>query len=83
MKFRLRWSSCTSRDVSCFQLSVRSLANLYPDLPLETALRLLSTAPLLPVVHRADANILEGVISRDDILAKYQQTDSGENPNEK
>jgi hypothetical protein len=42
------------------------------DQSLETALRLLGTRPLLPVVHRADPGRLEGVVTLDDILAVYR-----------
>jgi CIC family chloride channel protein len=52
---------------------------LHPDQPLDLALRLLRDAPFLPVVHRADARRLIGVISLDDILAAYRRA-SASNP---
>jgi CBS domain-containing protein len=52
---------------------------LHPDQPLDLALRLLRDAPFLPVVHRADARRLIGVISLDDILAAYRRA-SATNP---
>ena len=54
-------------------LPLRSLPQLYPDLPLEAALPYISQFPLIPVVHRADSHRLEGVISRDDVFKKYEQ----------
>jgi len=55
--------------------------HLYPDLPLETALRHLDERTVLPVTHRAEPRELEGVISLSDVLnayrASYQQSLSG------
>jgi CIC family chloride channel protein len=51
----------------------RRLATVHRDQPLETALRLLGTRPLLPVVHRADPARLEGIVTLDDILAVYRE----------
>jgi CIC family chloride channel protein len=45
---------------------------LHPDNPLETALRYVDRWPLLPVVNRADFRKLEGVISQQDVLQRYQ-----------
>jgi CIC family chloride channel protein len=53
-------------------LPIRQVPHLHPDLPLEVALRYVSQYPLVPVVHRADLRRLVGVISREDILKKYQ-----------
>jgi chloride channel protein, CIC family len=53
-------------------LPVRSLPYLHPDQALEVALRYVNQTPLVPVVHRADLHKLVGVISRDDVLKKYQ-----------
>ena len=50
------------------------LPRLHPDQPLDTALRLMRDAPFLPVVHRADARHLVGILSLEDILAAYQRT---------
>ena len=58
-------------------LPIRSLPYLHPDLTLEAALRLVHQAPLVPVVHRADFRRLEGVISREDVLAKYKMEENG------
>jgi CIC family chloride channel protein len=45
---------------------------VHPDHSLDTALRRLGDAPLLPVVHRAEPGRLVGVITIDDILAHYR-----------
>ena len=52
-------------------LPPQSLPSLYPDLPLDAALRYVNLYPLIPVVNRADARKLEGVISRDSVFTKY------------
>ena len=49
----------------------QSLPTLYPDLPLDSALRYVNDYPLIPVVNRADSHRLEGVISRDSVFQKY------------
>lgn len=48
-----------------------AMPRLYPDQPLESALRYAHDWPLLCIVHRADAEQLVGVISLEDILEKY------------
>jgi CBS domain-containing protein len=49
------------------------LPRLHADQSLDLALRLIRDAPLLPVVHRADARHLVGLLSLDDILAAYRR----------
>jgi len=49
------------------------LPRLHPDQSLDLALRLIRDAPFLPVVHRADARHLVGLVSLDDILATYRR----------
>jgi chloride channel protein, CIC family len=44
---------------------------LHPDQPLDAALRQIGDWPLIPVIHRADFNNLQGIISLSDILAAY------------
>ena len=53
-------------------ISRQTLPYLYPDLPLETALRYVNQVRLVPVVNRADSRNLEGVISSDAVLKKYR-----------
>ncbi len=53
-------------------LTVKRLPWLYPDLPLDAALRFIYRYPIVPVVHRADRRRLLGVISSQDVLNKYQ-----------
>ncbi len=52
-------------------LPAQSLPSLYPDLPLDSALRYVNDYPLVPVVNRADSKRLEGVISRESVFKKY------------
>jgi CIC family chloride channel protein len=53
-------------------LPTTRLAYLYPDLPLDAALRCVTQSDLIPVVNRADLRELEGVVTRDDVLTRYQ-----------
>jgi CIC family chloride channel protein len=53
-------------------LSGERLPYLHPDYPLEMALRYVYQTPLVPVVSRADFRKLEGVVSSDAVLNKYQ-----------
>jgi CIC family chloride channel protein len=46
---------------------------VHPDQPLDAALRRLGDRPFLPVVHRADAQLLIGVIGMADILSAYRR----------
>ena len=55
-------------------LPPQSLPSLYPDLPLDAALRNVNVYPLVPVVNRADSRHLEGVVSRDSVFTKYGST---------
>lgn len=76
------WSSVTAKALARFagegkeEMTLASvlterLPYLHPDLPLEMALRYVQHAALVPVVSRADFHKLEGMISRDAVLAKY------------
>ncbi len=46
---------------------------LFPDLPLDTALRHFSRWPILPVSNRASKGTLEGIVTLHDVLARYQR----------
>jgi hypothetical protein len=48
------------------------LPHLHPDQPLYIALRKIGEYPFLPVVHRANFQRLEGVLSLQDILGAYR-----------
>lgn len=52
-------------------LPSQPLPTLYPDLPLDAAIRYVNSYPLVPVVNRADSRRLEGIISRDSVFQKY------------
>lgn len=60
-------------------LTGQQIPFLHPDNPLETALRYVDRWPLLPVVSRADFRKLEGVISQQDVLKRYQLFGEEEN----
>ncbi len=47
--------------------------HLHPDNSLETALHCVYEWPVVPVVHRADQNKVEGVVSLTDVLETYRQ----------
>jgi chloride channel protein, CIC family len=57
-------------------ISHHPLPFLYPDLPLESALRYVNHVPLVPVVNRADSRRLEGLITRDSVFSRYQSRQS-------
>jgi CIC family chloride channel protein len=59
----------------------QSLPSLYPDLPLDSALRYVNDYPLVPVVNRANSRKLEGVVSRDSVFKKYGSRRTEEVPN--
>lgn len=46
---------------------------LFPDMPLENALRYFPRWPVLPVLNRASRGMLEGVMTQDDVLRCYQE----------
>ncbi len=52
-------------------LSPRAVIRLYPDLSLDSALRLLGPYPILPVTSRANPNQLLGTLTLDDIHRAY------------
>src|SRR6202167_3479191 len=52
-------------------LPAQSVPSLYPDLPLDSALRYVNDYALIPVVNRADSRRLEGIVSRDSVFKKY------------
>jgi CIC family chloride channel protein len=54
-------------------LPSQTVPSLYPDLPLDSALRYVNNYVLVPVVNRADFSKLEGVISGESVFQKYRQ----------
>jgi CIC family chloride channel protein len=46
---------------------------LYQDQSLEVALRFMKDRPMLPVVHRANLDLLMGVVSVEDVLRAYRK----------
>lgn len=53
-------------------LPTEPLPRLYPDLPVDAALRLLGANAILPVVSRANSETLVGTISLDNIAKAYK-----------
>src|SRR5271155_2398049 len=53
-------------------LPPQSLPTLYPDLPLDSALRYVNDYPLVPVVNRANFRKLEGIVTRDSVFKRYE-----------
>jgi CIC family chloride channel protein len=53
-------------------LPMQQLPYLHPDHSLDVALRYVYRWPVLPVVSRADTNKLEGIISKEDVLKRFQ-----------
>jgi CIC family chloride channel protein len=56
-------------------LSARLAPYLHPDQDLDTALRWVNEWAIVPVVSRADFRRLEGVLSQQDVLARYETWD--------
>jgi len=52
-------------------MSPQPLPSLFPDLPLDSALRFIQTFPIVPVVNRANPQKLEGIISSASVFEKY------------
>jgi len=87
------WTSVTKEDLRRLVMEgkgasplARALSRpllpwLHPDQPLDAALRQIGDWPLLPVIHRADFNNLQGVVSLADILAAYGAATDEENRN--
>jgi CIC family chloride channel protein len=49
------------------------LPMLFPDLPLDSTLPYFPRWPLLPIMNRAKKGTIEGVVSLEDVLARYQK----------
>lgn len=52
-------------------LSVRAVVRLYPDLSLDSAMRMLANYPILPVSSRANPNLLLGTLTLADVHRAY------------
>lgn len=55
------------------RLGVERTPVLFPDLPLSSALPHFQRWPLLPITNRAMRGALEGAVSMEDVLKRYQQ----------
>ena len=68
------YASTAAEGASTSEIPSRGpLPHLYPDQPLDEALRLIGNWPIVPVVNRANVEKLEGVLSLDDILQTYRK----------
>lgn len=59
-------------------MSEETLPYLYPDLPLDMALRYVNQIPFVPVVNRASSQKLEGLVSSESVFEKYRDQSSSE-----
>jgi CIC family chloride channel protein len=83
-RHRTGWNTVSSRELRTRlsegngELSVmtvlpmREIPYLHPDHSLDVAMRYVYRWPVLPVVSRADLGKLEGIISKEDVLKRYQ-----------
>jgi CIC family chloride channel protein len=71
-------ASSENPETPLARLLTSQVPYLHPDHPLDTALRLIGEWPLLPVVHRANAQRLLGVVSLDDVMRAYRGAGIGE-----
>jgi len=85
------WSSITQKQLTSLvsggngektlaSICGGSLPVLYPDAPLEMALRQFHRTEVIPVISRVDIHKLAGVISRDAVLTKYKMVGTQEVP---
>lgn len=85
------WGSITQKEIGRLvsdgkqEMTLASICRdqlpvLYPDVPLEMALRHVHRTELIPVISRVDSHKLEGVISRDAVLGKYKMVGTEEEP---
>jgi CIC family chloride channel protein len=47
---------------------------LFPDLPLDSALPHLARWPVLPVLNRARRGAIEGILTLEDVITRYQMS---------
>jgi chloride channel protein, CIC family len=83
-RHRTGWSTVSTRELRTrlsegngelsvlSALPIREIPYLHPDHSLDVAMRYVYRWPVLPVVSRADLGKLEGVISKEDVLRRYQ-----------
>jgi chloride channel protein, CIC family len=51
------------------------LPQLFPDMPLDSTLHYFPRWPVLPISNRASRGTLEGILTLDDVLARYRNAD--------
>ena len=69
------WLSVSSTGASSIEdhLGTERVPVLYPDLPLQSALSYFGRWPLLPITNRARVGSIEGVLSLEDALKRFQR----------
>lgn len=55
-------------------LKTERIPQLFPDLPLDSALPHLARWPILPIQNRASRGSIEGTVTLSDVLSRYQST---------
>ena len=75
-----RFMSDGKQEITLGSICGDQVPVLYPDVPLDMALRLVHRTELIPVISRVDIHRLEGVISRDAVLGKYEIIGTEEEP---
>lgn len=55
-------------------LGEERVSGLYPDLPLDSALPYFARWPILPIQNRASRGTLEGVLTQQDVIERYQKS---------
>lgn len=63
-------------------ISAQPLPSLYPDLPLDSALRFVQSCQIVPVVNRANPQKLEGIISSQSVFEKYARNGNSDESDE-
>jgi CIC family chloride channel protein len=74
---RLLSSAVEHGDVSLeHSIGAQRTPLLFPDQPLANALPYFKTWPLLPISNRAMRGVIEGVLTLEDVLQRYQSADA-------
>lgn len=73
----LTGSSATLAPETPVQRAIKTdrAPQLFPDMPLDAALRYFPRWPVLPIQNRASRGTLEGILTLNDVLARYRGAD--------
>ena len=61
-------------DVTSWALAAENHDQVFPDLPLDSALPHLARWPILPIQNRAQRGAIDGTVTLSDVLSRYQAT---------